>query len=424
MNRPISNLDLSFYYVTGPTTPQTICGLFKLEGFVAPQLIRSRLASLIEIFPRLQYQADVKTKKWRLDPEFSIDKHLLVTKNCKSSTEKFAEAMATELAADRPPWSLNVLYGSNSSTTDLLFSFHHSLGDGIGTMAFILSFFDESAERSSDPAASLTHAFDRLPAQAPRLKLFPRMKKLIADALSPRDQSPLVGENSSSRSVRLFDIESSDVKQLRLKLGCTSNDMILAALSHSLSKYFLRKEQKIGIDAVHAIIPFNRRTSRQITDLSNYLAGMSIALPLDEPELVKMAKRIGSRLTAAKFSGEYGAYGLLAEINAMLPNTMRPRLARYASSRTSMICTNVPGHRSGLFLGGVPLQSGYGSAALMPGHGLAFSVINMGKKLCCCLLTDPAIIPDGEEIADEFRKVFTTNNQDQPIRTERLNHAG
>lgn len=407
MDHRISKIDLNFFHVAERNTPQIISGLFQLDGIVDPELVRKRTESLIEIFPRLKYRANISKAQWEIDPNFSVQRHFAVIDSTVDPSTLFANSMITDLPRDRPLWKLDLIRYPNRS--DLLFTFHHALADGIGVMAFILSFFDETPELSAKSNARLTNTFNRLPKRSPPLRLYPRLKKLLQDATRPAIRSPLVGNNSNRRSVMLFDISIADLKNLRLRLGCGSNDMILAAFSHALRNYGARRGHQFGENELHAIIPFNRRTSDHVTHLSNFLAGLSIALPMLHSDLAGTAKEIGSRLTAAKFSGEYGAYGLLATIAGSLPEFLQRAVAQYAARRTSMILTNIPGPRTELFLGHNRLIAGYGSAALMPGHGLAFSVINMSEKLCCCLLTDPAIIADGEEIADEFQRIFANH---------------
>lgn len=407
MDHPISKIDLNFFHVADLNTPQIISGLFQLDGVVDPELVRSRLEFLIELFPRLKYRANIAKAQWEIDSDFSVQRHFTPISSTTDPTAFFANSMTTELPSDRPLWKLELICYQNRS--DLLFTFHHALADGIGLMAFILSFFDETPELSSESTARVTNTFNRLPKRSSALRLYPRLKKLLEDAIRPATRSLFVGPNSNRRAARLFDVSVADLKNLRLQLGCGSNDMILAAFTHALRIYGEKRGHKFGENELHVIIPFNRRTSDSITHLSNFLAGLSITLPMYQSDLAGTAREIGARLTAAKFSGEYGAYGLLATLAGSLPKFLQRGVAQYAARRTAMILTNIPGPRTELFLGGHRLIAGYGSAALMPGHGLAFSVINMREKLCCCLLTDPAIIHDGKEIADEFQRIFATN---------------
>ena len=409
MDQRISSLDLNFLAVDGAHTPQTIGGLFELDGLASRVLVLERLKSLLPDFPRLRFYLDLQTECWREDPLFDLERHVSEVSGVSDSTIAFAEALSHPLPIDRPPWQLKILHSADLKRSGLLFTFSHHFTDGIGALAFIFTLFDEDSASSGRHEIKRTKIFDRLPRKTTTLKLLPRLTRLARDFFSKRDDSPLVGVNSSHREIFHCEIPVERVKAKRLDIGCASNDMILAAFCSALRSYCEQVTNSGTFENVRVIIPFNRRTFDQLCSFSNYLAGMAVNLPLNEPTIELMARRIGASLTTAKFSGEYGAYQLLALFNSVLPSSLRRKVARAAARRTSLICTNMPGPRTPLYIGGAELAACYGSAALMPGHGLAVSFISMGDKLCCSVLTDPTIISNGRLIIDEFQRIFTSD---------------
>ncbi|KAJ3329170.1 hypothetical protein HDU93_001102, partial [Gonapodya sp. JEL0774] len=105
----------------------------------------------------------------------------------------------------------------------------------------------------------------------------------------------------------------SEVKRVKTILGCTVNDLLLAAVAGGLQKYCREKGQLKDRNFV-MLIPTSLRRSNDFA-VSNESAGYMLTLPVDIEDPVKRVKVIASRMDLLKkswepvgvyFGGKYG----------------------------------------------------------------------------------------------------------------------
>ncbi len=154
---PVNPIDLSFLRLHSAVTPQVIASIVRLERIPDISALKSRLAEVAEIFPKLKMF--IRSSKesgehfWESDPEFTVERHLKTYHQDVSDTriaEEFASAVfATPLPEDRPFWEFSIFYLKELADVPVLgmFRFNHAMTDGLGGMEILHAITDDPTRK-------------------------------------------------------------------------------------------------------------------------------------------------------------------------------------------------------------------------------------------------------------------------------------
>jgi WS/DGAT/MGAT family acyltransferase len=429
MAEKLSPLDASFWNIDTATTRQIIGSYMPLD--CVPDLLRVKTSVLkqLEFFPRLRDRVVERNGPyWTQDENFSIEHHVRFEELPEASRpsdiiRRASEIFSTKLDGSRPPWEFVIIanavqnHGGAHVHCGLLFRLHHALADGLGALEFFHRVCElqrsEANSLPQKPARSHRHAGQTgAGPRAGTANFFQSLKRLIREACETQVQGPLNGPNSAERQFGMIEFPLGELRALRKFFGSSLNDLLLALITGGVRRYQLASA---GIaDDMKALVPFNVRTRDELTSLGNHLTGVGVRLPSSEADPERRLQIIRATLSHIKNNGSFGAYRIMAKLNALMPVRLQRRISEAAAKRTNFICTNMPGPDKDLYFGGAKLLGQFGFAALMREHGSAFAFMTYAGRACISVVSDPAVITSPWDLIaaikssyDELYDLFT-----------------
>lgn len=416
----LNDIDANFILLESRTTHQAIAAYCPCDRtpIFAEVLQRFREVVLPQ-FPRLQQRlqnatADEpppagSTLEWEDDPEFSLERHVQfrVDPRIGSARELSDEAAAVfgeHLPLNRPLWRFvvftnraaniipeNVTEAEAPEFAAVLLMVHHAMADGLGGMEILHHLCG-----GMGPAAAPATTSAPLP-QPGRARRRASLTQALLQALRPAARSAVTGTNSAERSFAQVELPLAELKRIRSGADVSLNAALLTLIGDGIRRFHLHRN-RAPVDLC-VIVPFNLRAAIDRYALGNQITGIGLRLPTRLADPMEQLRRAGARIEAIRAQGAFGAVHLIARLNAWLPVPCRRLLNRFMAARTHCICTNMPGPRRPLKLGGATLLGEYGCAALLRGHGLGFAFVTYGRSVCISIVSDRRIVPDPWEIA-------------------------
>jgi WS/DGAT/MGAT family acyltransferase len=409
----LSGVDSGFWHIDSPATPQAIGAFCPLDRMPEEPALLSAVEDLARWFPRLRQRVEDEGELfWEDDPGFQAANHLdlrrgEVIESDRLFLDTVAKAFAEPTRRDRPPWRLVVWAAPRNSSRWLagfLFTFHHSLADGLAGVMMLEHLLRDGNGEKIGPPRSIAPGAGPDPAEAGPLRknsgALNGAIKLVRQRLANTQQPGLKGENSAERHLVIADLELAELKQLARKHGSSVNDLYLAAAVSAVGGYLRETGQRPGEAKV--ILPVSIRQKWQRFELGNQLLAVSLPVSLAPCSAAERLKQIRERTAEAKSGKNLAAYESLARSGAWLPRRLKAAVANFLLSGADFICTNMPGPPGPRFLGEAKLLGMYGMPALVKKHGLAFSAMSCAGKMCFSITSDPKIVAAPERLLEIF----------------------
>lgn len=326
-----------------------------------------------------------------------------------------AEHMAQRLDRDRPLWNIWVIEGLADDRWALLMKVHHCIGDGIATSHILTGLCDNQA------AASFAERICPAPHGAPGAAAAPSMSsgpdplrwvsglwntstalganavraargavELSAGLLRPAAATSLNGPMTAQRRFSAARVALDDVRAVCRAFDVTVNDVALAALTEGYRDLLLRRGERPGPDSLRALVPVSIRSAGALNTPDNRVSVMLPYLPVEEQNPVLRLRRVHSRLTRTKRTGQRQAGSVFVSAANHLPFPLASwsvRLLTQLPQRSvTTLATNVPGPAETLRMLGrrvievwpvppIALQLRTGAAILSYADQLSFGVL-------------------------------------------------
>lgn len=246
-----------------PTFNLCIVAILGFKSRINPDIFKAGMLQNLPKQPRfscLLQVVDGKTMKW-VPTEVDLDNHVIVPEIDPNmeSPEKFMEDYISNLSTStmdtsKPLWDLHLL---NVKTSDAeavgVFRIHHSLGDGMSLISFLLA----CTRKVSDP---------EVPPTLPAAKLKPNWSQSsefgfwwacrlvwnsIVDVLMfvatilflKDDKTPIKVTTSMMRPRRFIHriVSLDDIKLVKNAMNTTINDVVMGVAEAGLSRYLNRR---------------------------------------------------------------------------------------------------------------------------------------------------------------------------------------
>ncbi len=402
MSERVLPIDEVFFNLDTETTHQQIASLVVLD--CAPDMLRFRrdVEKVVGQFPRLRERVLRGWRpRWVEHEKFSLDQHIReVDAGGRPLLDEAAKVYSEPMDLSLPLWRFTIITNAAGGESGVYFGLHHTLADGVGGLEWVRTHF---ADSRSDAAAGKRggsrvrkDSSTKLPASFERKILISWLHWLI-DFIKTSVRGPINGINSSKRRLHSATLSLSDVRKIKLPGGMTKNDVLFAVVAGALKRYCEGRNQ--ALDKVHVVMPVSLRNVSERYAMGNKLTGVSVPLSLGGETPKERLRDAHEILSEFKQSGVIGAYASLAGLLAKLPARMMRRMSEIQAKRTNFILTNMPGEKRPRFVAGAQITANYGIPALMRGHGLAFGFLTYAGTICCVVVSDPNIVPDGEVVA-------------------------
>lgn len=208
-------------------------------------------------------------------------------------------------------------------------------------------------------------------------------------------------------------IELEHVKQIRRATGTTVNDVLLAALAGTLTRY-LRAHGEHHVDELMWMIPVSVKPldAELPKDLGNYFALVMFRMPLGIDDTRDRLAEIHERMERIKASDEaLLTFGLQQGIS-QAPSAASAAVVNFFANKAVGVLTNVPGPRQPMTLAGTQVEGVLGWAPCSADQPMTICIFSYNGRVAVGFGTDNTLIPDGDTLGPLFTEEFTHMHHD------------
>jgi len=439
-------VDTTWLRMERPTNLMVILGVLILEGPVDTGRLNATLEKRILAIPRFRQRAEARPGGfwWSEDEHFDITRHIkrvrLPGTGNRVELEKFvADLAATPLDPEHPRWQFHIIEGYEGGAA-IIPRIHHAIGDGIALIGVLLSLTD--GYHTSDPGKQRLAPHDtshnlwsdligpivgtvenglRISVEALRnslqaatdpaqlLRGGSRIAGELAYLLLMPSDSPtrFKGVPSGSKCVAWSDpIALPDVKAVSSTLGCSINDMLLAAVAGAMNGYLADKGDETKGVEIRALVPVNLRPPGSERELGNRFGIVALELPVGLENPLARVREIHRRMEALKKSYEPPVTLGLLEALGYAPQAVQDAVFDLLLSRATAVMTNVPGPQQPLYLAGSEIKQVMFWVPQAGNIGMGVSILSFNGRVQFGIITDKALVPDPKAIIVRFEPEF------------------
>ncbi|WP_303842978.1 wax ester/triacylglycerol synthase family O-acyltransferase [Aeromonas sobria] len=445
----ISCVDTAWLRMDRPNNLMQIIGVLMFEGQLDEPRLRDGLRHTMSVQPRFQQRAILEggSYYWRHDPDFDLDQHLkrviLPGKAGKLELEKLvADLASTPLNHQRPLWDMH-LTDTSLGGQALVVRIHHAMGDGFSLVRAILTMMDNTPQGSPRPQPSaqrdesapeedeMPHGGSRLvraglkltgnlwskyvdvvthPTKAmDYLKIGRDVASELCHIATLNDDSPcrLRGKTASTKRVAWSEqIALPDIKAVGKVLGCSVNDLLIAATAGAFRHYLQEKGDDADLVEIRALVPVNMRAPDDDGALGNRFGLVALDLPLDIEHPLQRLYAVRDRMLALRTSLQPIVVLNLLQVLGMAPKAVQQQAVELLSAKASSVITNVPGPQQTLYLAGARLRQPLFWVPQAGDIGVGVSILSYDHTVQLGLITDKKLVPDPDQVVARFAIEF------------------
>lgn len=456
---PMARVDTAWLRMERPTNLMMITGVLMFAGRLDHARLTRLIAERFLDYRRFRERAvDAETgARWQDDPGLDLDWHVQRVAIPAPCGPDQLQALVSRLASTpldpaRPRWQFHLVERCGAGSA-LVCRIHHCYADGIALVQVMLSLTDVSATpargdalrerwlrqqgaevdrrvRADDGAAPASPSMlgqalgagGRLLGKGLGLMRDPvaaselardgsAIAAELALAMSLPDDPPTLLKGELGRDKRCAwaePIALDEVKAVGRALGCTVNDVVLAAAAGALRAHLLERGQRLDGVTVRATVPVNLRPLEHAKKLGNHFGLVFLDLPLGERNPVRRLQRIAASMATLKQSKQaVVTFGLLSVLG-MAPSVLQRSALDMLSRKASMVATNVPGPQMPLYLAGERIAQMMFWVPQTGGIGLGISILSYDGRVQFGLMADQLRVPDPSDVVARFRSQFET----------------
>ena len=439
-------VDTTWLRMERSTNLMVIVGVLVLEGPVDIARLESTLAKRILAIPRFRQRTEVRPTGfwWSDDEHFDIARHVkrirLPGAGNKAELQKLvADLASTPLDPEHPRWQFHLVEDYEGGAV-VVARIHHAIGDGIAMIGVLLSLTDghvNPARRKQKPVShndnhgfwsdmvgpiigtvegglrmsveALRSSLEAAASPAQVLREGTGVASELAYLLLMPNDSPtrFKGAPSGSKCIAWSDpIALPEVKAVSNTLGCSINDMLLAAVAGALNGYLAdRGDETKGIE-VRALVPVNLRQPGSERELGNHFGVIAVEIPVGLENPLARVNEIHRRMEALKSSYEPLVTLKLLEALGYAPQAVQDAVFDLLLSRATAVMTNVPGPQTPLYLAGSEIKQVMFWVPQAGNIGMGVSILSFNGRVQFGLITDRALVPDPKAIVARFGPEF------------------
>ncbi|MGY3966864.1 wax ester/triacylglycerol synthase family O-acyltransferase [Aeromonas enteropelogenes] len=444
----ISCVDTAWLRMDRPNNLMQIIGVLMFDGQLDEARLRQGLRHTISLQPRFHQRAVLEggSYYWRHDPDFDLDQHLkrviLPGETGKLELEKLvADLASTPLNPQRPLWDMH-LTDTSLGGQALVVRIHHAMGDGFSLVKAMLTMMDNTPKPAAIPLSEPrmdeddeeeeeSHQGSRLvraglkltgtlwskyvevlthPTRAvDYLKTGRDVAGELCNIATLADDSPsrLKGKTGSTKRVAWSQqIPLPDIKAVGKVLGCSVNDLLIAATAGAFRHYLQAHGEDTDKIEIRALVPVNMRAPDDDGALGNRFGLVALELPLDIEHPLQRLFTVRDRMQALRSSLQPVVVLNLLEVLGMAPKTVQQQAVDLLSAKASAVITNVPGPQQTLYLAGARLRQPLFWVPQAGDIGVGVSILSYDNKVQLGLITDKLRVPDPDSVVERFAVEF------------------
>lgn len=345
---------------------------------------------------------------WTDAAHFAIEEHVLLAQpgHAFADEQAFLDWCATDalqpLDRSKPLWRISIVPGfADRRCLGFLVVVHHVVADGVRGVGMIAGLLD------ADPNASATLSAPWRPAPPPTATELVRdnlracaagvrslrpdpvrrrlaaLRGLRAEIPSQAPATVLTGDIGHGRQLVVIREPVETLRTAAHGLGCTINDLLLAAVTHGLRQVLCPGGDRAGAMMLRATVP--------VGEINDHRGGMmAVTLPVGIPDAVERLRHIVAETSRGKQSPDGGVAGIVS-MPAGLARLGVLWARRTAGAHINLYVTNVPGPPFPLYLAGARLHDVVPLAPLVAGVRLSVTALSYDGVLSVALLADESV---------------------------------
>lgn len=429
----MSAVDAAWMRMDRPTNLMVVVGVLIFERRLNFRRFRQIIAARFLRFERFRCRPvdDVLGASWQPDPRFELDAHLRRVALPGPAGQRELEALVsnlagTELDRRRPLWEFQFV-DNYSRGAAVVVRIHHCYADGIALARVFMSLTDD---QDPEPAAASGHGSGLLEAlvsggagwlsRIGDTVLNPQTVgelagKTLGAALElarvggfPDDPpTPLKGPLGTRKAVAwAAPLPLHEVRTVARALGCTVNDVLMAALAGALGSYLRERGHDSEGLALRATVPVNVRDPADAAALGNRFGLVFLELPVGLRDPLERVRAVHERMVELKRSPQPAAlFGLMTAVGLM-GDAAQTAAVDLLSRKATLVATNVPGPAKPLILAGQPVSQAIFWVPQSGGIGLGCSILSYSGQVQFGVLADRRRIADPRRLTARFAVEF------------------
>jgi diacylglycerol O-acyltransferase len=236
--------------------------------------------------------------------------------------------------------------------------------------------------------------------------------KLLHEWAKPVERLPFNRPCGSERKFCWAEIDLTDVKGIRERLGGTVNDVILAIVTRAIARYTKLHGQPTADRFVRIICPVNVRQEDQQSSLGNQITFLPVVLPMGVEDPAELLRAVSLRTEIMK---SVRAAQLVAIAGAWIGATPPPVQAWFWEGLPllplplplfNLICTNIPGSPTPLYSVGRRMIASYPQVPTGYELGVGIAVQSYDGRLFFGLTADALVAPDVIRLRNFIQAAF------------------
>ena len=399
----MSPQDATFLHIEGDVSHMHIGSVGIFEG-PAPRAddLRAMVASKLPLVPRYRQKVrfvplDLGRPVWVDDAHFNLDYHLRFSALASPGGEAelrtlVGRVMSQQLDRSKPLWEMWVIEGLEDGHWAILSKTHHCMVDGVSGTDLLTVILDHEPEpvrpeveewiaedepstarlvasSLAERAASPYEAWRTLRAAGRQGRDVVRGLGALTDLVRPTPASSINGPIGPHRRWAWARATLAEVKAVRVALGGTVNDVVLAAITNGFRELLLSRDESVVGRTVRTLVPVSVRSPGERGTYNNRVSAMFANLPVGIADPNERLQAIRSQLDDLKESKQAVAGEVLTSLTGFAPPALLAlgtrAAARVPQRNVNTVTTNVPGPQFPLYAAGrrmleafpyVPLQ--------------------------------------------------------------------
>ena len=398
---------------------------------------------------------DLISASWEQDPDFDLDSHVRPVALPAPAGKAELEALVSELAGTaldprRPLWQFHLVENYEAGAA-VIMRIHHCYADGIALRGVFLSLTDPDGgpDAAGHPAPGQGGKPGALPGRAldflghlpipgaalMRTALNEGVGLLgrVADMARHPDHANDLARHAVGAAAELLRVAALaddpptlfkgqlgarkqaawsqplpllEVRTVARALGCTINDVLMAAAAGALGGYLRDHGEDTAGVSIRATVPVNLRDAGHDVELGNQFGLVFLDLPIGVLDPLERVRAVSERMSGLKGSyqpvlmlGLMAALGLLGEPAENVAIDL-------LSKKATLVASNVPGPTHQLYMGGSRIVQMMFWVPQSGDIGLGVSILSYHGQVQFGLITDHKRVADPETIASRFEREF------------------
>lgn len=452
----LSTLDATFFYYERKNAPFHVGSTMVLDGEISYEEFKAMLASKLPLLPRYLQKVvpapfNLGHPTWEFDPDFDINRHIFKVELDPPGTMEQLRLLSTQLQCkmldrNKPLWEIYVVNGLEGKRTAIISKVHHSMADGIASVEIMNLSFDQSPTPPPSPKPEVLPPVrrpsrnlagrwleDLLESTEETMKNWNELQRgliEVGQAMLKNPGSPITNPsfnplitlttpvsllpfnktNSGQLDITWDEFSFAQAHAIKDVLGGTVNDVMLTLVTGAIIRYMEHHGHKTAGNSLRFMVPVNMRHEEHGESMGNRISVLPVQIPLSLSNsqeryayVVKSTKEMKEGMVAERFN-------LLVNLIGTIPPPLQALAGSVISTEVplvNMVCTNVPGPHTPLYILGKKLLAAYPYVPFAYAVGLTCTIFSYDHKLFISLSSDAKKMPGiGQEFMQYLDQVF------------------